>query len=960
METVYKELFTFIISSIFFWNFNIPVPLYLLILCLGWGMVLYFYSKKENANFHRDVLAGVFGNFIAYVVTILIKLLTNYAVFTPIDGESDKFVVMASPWVLAWVLFICPILINEFNFSWLYSHCKVTVPDKCADTQAVQSHEKQGNGKSAKQQNVEPDKQLNEQSGRQSYKQSNEQSDKGENKGENILFPEHQKDIERIKAYLRNTHILGINSPWGNGKTFVMDYFCNDEETKKEYSFIKINALAYNYDEFDTILISRLDELLRENHIFSLYAAELLSTMNKSLWGRFLYHYFRGADSGNTAAFTGLKGDLKSLNKKVLIIFEDLERVSEPNAVKKILSISELMAGDKVYVVYEYDREQFEKQPGLSSEYLKKYIPLEMELTDLSYRQLVENLWNGQNMDSVNCPILGGVLSGQDVKSFIESFQRSLKSTFQIKEVKVNLIPDLLPQYITTRLVKDYLIEVRAHLEEVRLGKEEPYMGVEFLQLRVIVAVLFLKNFVYSFFEKIKPGVPLDECFPLEIDGQQMDIGQLYDYWTKNNMQGEQETAVNQGTEAINDKPGKNQMTTGQCKNTKLGKSAINSIGNDQRRKEDFANHFEQQLQKPGNLTILMVYSMFSYDCNSYEIASEYKLSGKKISTSRLKSINLSIENRNRCNHLMWNLVQNGRSEYSDVQATVTKFIKDVLTTAEDKREDSWRSFQHDLYHGKIYKDNRTIFIIGNNVLRDLTYAMFICHQDSSTWESYVKFLEWAWKKEPVDKDFFQICNYIELDSPGPLFSVISWFKELKAEGNFNSFEGYGHFLQKYVTGLFTYGYISGKFYTNIEALESIFKDTNGPQKIVNFLQEIVASLSENKKILSNSKKFNNEERTVKAFLEKNIEIIKKKNETKGKESKVKFEYLGSVFPHQKKIDYFKKFMEAPYSKSSEDNLKSDIAKAYDNNELYPIEVQELEYEIDEWKKRSSSEGNKN
>lgn len=809
-------------------------------------------------------------------------------------------------------------------------------------------HDEQGEEQSVEPQNVELNKQLN--------KQSDNQSGKKDDK----LFREHEYDRERIKAYLKNTHILGINSPWGNGKTFVMDSFCNEEETRNNYSIIKINALAYNYDEFDTILISKLDELLRENHIFSLYSAELLSTMDKNLWGRFLYHYFRGTDSGNTTAFTGLKKELNSLRQKVLIIFEDLERVSEPNAVKKILSIAELLVGDNVYVVYEYDKEQFKKQCGLSRKYLEKYIPLEMELTDLSYRQLVESLWNGQNMDSVNYPVLRGNIAGQDVKSFIESFQQSLKGTIQIKGVKVNLIPDMLPQYITTRLVKDYLIEVRAHLEEVRLGKEEPYMGVEFLQLRVIAAVLFLKNFVYSFFEKIKPGVPLDECFPLEIDGQQMDIGQLYDYWTKNNMQGEQETAVNQGTEAINDKPGKNQMTTGQCKNTKLGKPAINSIGNDQRRKEDFANHFKQQLQKPGNLTILMVYSMFSYDCNSYEIASEYKLSGKKISTSELKSINLSIENRNRCNHLMWNLVQNGRSEYSDVQATVTKFIKDVLTTAEDKREDSWRTFQRDLYHGKIYKDNRTIFIIGNNVLRDLTYAMFICHQDSSTWESYVKFLEWAWKKKPVDKDFFQICNYIELDSPGPLFSVISWFKELKAEGNFNSFEGYGHFLQKYVTGLFTYGYISGKFYTNIDALESIFKDTNGPQKIADFLRKIINSLSESNAILSVSKKFNDEEETVKTFLEKNIKIIGMENESEKNEPKVKSEYTGSVFPHQEKIDYFKKLMEAPYSKNSEEKIKLDIVKSYDNNELYPLEVQELEHEIDEWKKRSGSEGNKN
>ena len=89
-------------------------------------------------RFTQTILhSRVFGNFIAYVVTVLIKLNTNYAVLTPIVGESDTFVVIPSLMAHTLSLFLCVILVIEFIIAMLYSYFKVSMLGECADVLMV-------------------------------------------------------------------------------------------------------------------------------------------------------------------------------------------------------------------------------------------------------------------------------------------------------------------------------------------------------------------------------------------------------------------------------------------------------------------------------------------------------------------------------------------------------------------------------------------------------------------------------------------------------------------------------------------------------------------------------------------------------------------------------------------------------------------------------------------------------
>jgi len=95
--------------------------------------------------------------------------------------------------------------------------------------------------------------------------------------------------------------------------------------------------------------------------------------------------------SSQVSAYDGLKKELQHVSKKVLIVYEDVERVKNPEVVKKIFAVGERLAGPRVKIIYEYDGKELDDQE-LTRKYREKYIPIEMNLTGISYRNLVVSI----------------------------------------------------------------------------------------------------------------------------------------------------------------------------------------------------------------------------------------------------------------------------------------------------------------------------------------------------------------------------------------------------------------------------------------------------------------------------------------------------------------------------------------------------------------------------------------
>lgn len=207
------------------------------------------------------------------------------------------------------------------------------------------------------------------------------------------IFPEHQADLERIKILIENNNILGVQSPYGEGKSFVVDRLCADLMQNENWNVIHIESLAYSYKDFDKVLIQKLFQVLKEKHIYSVYATELLQYIKGTLWGKLSLSQLFHSSVESSSTFIGLKEDLLQLKNPVLIVFEDIERVQEPEYVKRLFAIAERLCSKKAKFILEYDAAVLDGQ-GIDFQFREKYLSFEVNISDIPYRKLVTYLWN--------------------------------------------------------------------------------------------------------------------------------------------------------------------------------------------------------------------------------------------------------------------------------------------------------------------------------------------------------------------------------------------------------------------------------------------------------------------------------------------------------------------------------------------------------------------------------------
>lgn len=895
---VLRGIIVFLISFIVFRNITILPWEYLLVLDFIWGVLLYFFNRPCNYRFHRAVFAGVLGNWAAYLLNFLVNEHVDVTILwhqlLKLNFRNVSIILI----ILIIVLFIEVMFARKLM-------CQELVANRAKDTDTEQTgKENKKQGKITAEGESTGEKQTRKENGDQKDTsgkdtEAKDAAEKSKEEKENLptLFEEHRYDIKRIQSLLNQTRILGIQSSWGNGKSFVVDYFCNLSEIKEQYFIIKIEALAYQYDEFDKVLISKLDDLLRSQHIFSFYASEFLNTLGKNIWGRLVYHYFRGNETGNTSMFKGLKEEVGQLPKKVLIVFEDLERVNQEDAVKKILAISELLAGNSIRVIYEYDRQQF---TGLSQTYLEKYIPVEMNLTEISFTKLVSYLWDELGMKSVNKKIVNSVETNRDLKSLINEMVISKTGFLLLGKARqtVNLDEIRFP----IRLIKNFLIEMKSVLENLSIERNPKLIGYDELEAKTVVAYFYVKHFLYKYYEKIEAGKDLDDCLSFDVHGEQVNIEYLYREYLK------------------------------------------------KKSETDLA----EELDKEENKWVLTIYNLFSYCIDDYEVLREKEESSKnpdkdsQLTVDELERMEEAQEKRSRCNHMVWNLLQNGRSEYSDAEACVNKFIKDVLNCPEEEWKTGWKKFCNDLYHEQIFKDNRTINLIGHDYLYDLAKAFSYQRRSNDTWVKFIHFVFFIWGKKPIDTKLIDIMNTFKLESNEIIIVVLRAFNSLHSEGNFNPYGEYWHFFDYYVGQLIACGYLDRQF-SWVMDYESESKKGH-IKEIILFLKEMAADAEKKRKFLKSST-WEEDILAIATFIQKNEEIIQMEAVAKEKKSGVTVKYMGASFPNQKTIDgILDKIRGKSYSEELEKQVNAEMEQAYEKRQLYPLEICGIKKEMQDWK----------
>ena len=297
------------------------------------------------------------------------------------------------------------------------------------------------------------------------------------------LFPERICDKERLEKYLSKFPCVGVQAPWGNGKSFLVDHLDTNL-----YSVIKIDLLTCNLNEVQMVLLKEIDRVLKENGIFSSYSQKLTNMLRQNKFGQSLGQLFVQDDVSYSEAIAGLQDDLGKIKKKVLIVYEDLDRIQSSDEIRKVLGISEKISGNHVQVIYQYDEKRLNMKLEGGREYLEKYIPATVNVTEVHWKHILDHVL--QETDGkyplnkgdfqflelpVDVPCFGGLnLCGVDI--FVE-------------------IPNM-----TIRKMECFLNELG-----VALNQNDEYVKYK----KIVIAFFLIKNFYYEIYGRLKSGKSL-------------------------------------------------------------------------------------------------------------------------------------------------------------------------------------------------------------------------------------------------------------------------------------------------------------------------------------------------------------------------------------------------------------------------------------------------------------------
>ena len=209
------------------------------------------------------------------------------------------------------------------------------------------------------------------------------------------LYHERELDLNLIITTIKkeSVNILGIESFWGMGKSLILDHFMYHE--KDSFAFIRIDVVALNIDDVLEYLVMQITSELEKQYVFSKKSRNFISYINNFKYGYLLTNLL-GNEATYTSELESFKTSIRKLNKPIIIIFEDLDRIDDKDILRKIFYISERLTVDlsgKLKVIYQYNAKELNDK-GFDNYYLQKYIPKTIQLTHIQFMKLVDYIIN--------------------------------------------------------------------------------------------------------------------------------------------------------------------------------------------------------------------------------------------------------------------------------------------------------------------------------------------------------------------------------------------------------------------------------------------------------------------------------------------------------------------------------------------------------------------------------------
>lgn len=271
------------------------------------------------------------------------------------------------------------------------------------------------------------------------------------------LYPDRLNTYNSISEYLSNHNVIGINSPYGNGKSTIVEVLKNE---KKNWNFITFGVLSASVESIEFCIIREINHILESNGIFVSPVNKIKSFFSHDFTYCIGELLFEDQTYENQIA-DFVKG-IQRLKKVIVLNFEDIDRIEDKTLINKIFSICDtlLKTDDKytknyIKIIYQCNvdtiNKLFEKEDG-EKRYAEKFIPHSIVLRALAgqyFKSVLESNPQKYNKirninfnflyNTINHSVLGRQLSFNFINYTVRGIEQILDKTNFIFENDISI-----------------------------------------------------------------------------------------------------------------------------------------------------------------------------------------------------------------------------------------------------------------------------------------------------------------------------------------------------------------------------------------------------------------------------------------------------------------------------------------------------------------------------------------
>ncbi len=207
----------------------------------------------------------------------------------------------------------------------------------------------------------------------------------------NDLYAERKESFEAILKYISNHSVIGIDSPYGNGKSSVVEAL---RRKRRNWEFITIGILSTTLENVEFCIIREINRVLESYGVFSNPISKVKSFFSHDFAycvGDFLFE-----SQSYEEQMRNYVDDIQKIGKVIVLNFEDIDRITNIEHLNKIFAICDTLLKIEakreprkrfIKVIYQYSEKTLDKlfmEKYGQERYTEKYIPHSVSLPVLT------------------------------------------------------------------------------------------------------------------------------------------------------------------------------------------------------------------------------------------------------------------------------------------------------------------------------------------------------------------------------------------------------------------------------------------------------------------------------------------------------------------------------------------------------------------------------------------------